>query len=204
MTEAFRVLVVDDEPARRELVGGFLVKRGFEAVLAEDGRAALELFKREPFDLVLTDQKMPGLSGIELIEAVRRQNPETPVIVMTAFGTIETAVAAIKAGAVDYLTKPLNLDELLHRVHQVRERQRLLRENRELRLALSERHRVEGIIGESGRMQELLSLVKRVASSDATVLIRGESGTRKELFARAIHYASPRASGPLVTVNCAA
>ncbi len=204
MAEVFRILVVDDEPTQLELVGGFLAERGFEVALAPDGQEALKRFGRESFDLVLTDQKMPGLSGLELIEALRAQDPEVPVIVMTAYGTIETAVAAIKAGAVDYLTKPLNLDELLHRVHQVRERQRLLTENRELREAIRERHRVEGIIGESGRMQEVLSLVRRVSASDATVLIRGESGTGKELIAKAIHYASPRASGPLVRVNCAA
>ena len=200
----FRILVVDDEPAQLELVGGFLRKRGFDVALAPDGREALQRFRREPFNLVLTDQKMPGLSGLELIEAVRAQNPETPVIVMTAYGTIETAVAAIKAGAAHYLTKPLNLDELLHRVEQVRERQRLVGENRELRQALGERHRVEGIIGESGRMQDVLSLVRRVAASDATVLVRGESGTGKELIAKAIHHASRRAAAPLVRVNCAA
>ena len=204
MTEVFRILVVDDEPTQLELVGGFLAKRGFEVSLASDGQEALKRFSRESFDLVLTDQKMPGLSGLELIEALRTQNPEVPVIVMTAYGTIETAVAAIKAGAADYLTKPLNLDELLHRVHQVQKHQRLLTENRELREALHERHRVEGIIGESGRMQEVLSLVRRVAPSDTTVLIRGESGTGKELIAKAIHYASPRASRTLVSVNCAA
>jgi len=204
VAEPFRILIVDDEPAQLELVGGFLGKRGFEVSLASGGREGLRRFGREPFDLVLTDQKMPDLSGLELLEAVRAQNPETPVIVMTAHGTIETAVAAIKAGATDYLTKPLNLDELLHRVQQVRERQHLVSENRELRQALRERHRVAGIIGESGRMQEVLSLVGRVASSDATVLIRGESGTGKELIAKAIHYASPRAAGPLVRVNCAA
>jgi len=204
VTEPFRILIVDDEPAQLELVGGFLRKRGFDVTLAADGTQALARVRREPADLVLTDQKMPGLSGLELIEAVRARNPETAVIVMTAYGTIETAVAAIKAGATDYLTKPLNLDELLHRVHQVREHQRLLVENRELRQALAERHRVEGILGESGRMQEVLSLVRRVAPSDATVLIRGESGTGKELIAKAIHYASPRAEGPLVRVNCAA
>jgi DNA-binding NtrC family response regulator len=204
VAEPFRLLVVDDEPAQLELLGGFLGKRGFSVSLAPDARAALTRFRREPFDLVLTDQKMPGLSGLDLLEAVRRQNPETPVLVMTAYGTIESAVAAIKAGAADYLTKPLNLDELLHRVEQARERQRLLTENRELREALGERHRVEGIVGESGRMQEVLSLVRRVAPSHATVLIRGESGTGKELIAKAIHAASPRAAGPLVRVNCAA
>ena len=204
MVKSFRILVVDDEPAQLELVDALLGKRGFEVSLASDGREALKQFRREPFDLVLTDLKMPGLSGLELLEAVRAWNPEVPVIVMTAYATIETAVAALKAGAADYLTKPLNLDELLHRVQQVHDRQRLLTENRELREALRERHRVEGIIGESGRMQEVLSLVRRVAPSDATVLIRGESGTGKELIAKAIHYASPQASGPLIAVNCAA
>jgi two-component system NtrC family response regulator len=204
MPAAFRILVVDDEPAQRELVAGFLRKQSFEVALAGDGRDALARFKQDAFDLVLTDQRIPGLSGLELLEALRAVTPEVAVIVMTAYGTIETAVAAIKAGAADYLTKPLNLDELLHRIRGVRERQRLLSENRELRLALAERHRVEGIVGESGRMQEVLSLVHRVAGSDATVLIQGESGTGKELIAKAIHYASPRATGPLVTVNCAA
>ena len=204
VAEPFRILVVDDEPAQRELVAGFLTKRGFEVVQAPGGEAALARFKQEPFDLVLTDQKMPGLSGLQVLEGVRAVTPETAVIIMTAYGTIETAVSAIKAGAADYLTKPLNLDELLHRIHRVRERQQLLRENRELREALAERHRVEGILGESGPMQEALSLVRRVAPSDATVLIRGESGTGKELIARAIHHASPRATGPLVKVNCAA
>ena len=204
MPEPFRILVVDDEPAQLELVGGFLRKRGFEVVEVSDGQAALERFGKEPFDLILTDQRMPALSGLELLEAARALHPEIAVIVITAYGTIQTAVAAIKGGATDYLTKPLNLDELLHRIRQVQERQQLLRENRELRDALQERYRVEGIIGESGPMQEVLSLVRRVASSDATVLIRGESGTGKELIARAIHYASPRAEGPLVKVNCAA
>ena len=204
MAEPFRILVVDDEPAQRELVAGFLAKRGFEVAQAPGGEAALARLKQDPFDLVLTDQKMPGFSGLEVLEGVRAVTPETAVIIMTAYGTIETAVSAIKAGAADYLTKPLNLDDLLHRILRVRERQHLLSENRELREALAERHRVEGIIGESGRMQEALSLVRRVASSNATVLIRGESGTGKELIAKAIHYASARAGGPLVKVNCAA
>jgi DNA-binding NtrC family response regulator len=204
MADPFRILVVDDEPAQRELVAGFLRKHGFDVVEAGGGREAVARFKQEAFDLVLTDQRMPDLSGLELLEAVRSTSPETAVVIVTAYGNIETAVSAVKAGAADYLTKPLNLDDLLHRVHQVRERQRLVAENRELREALAERHRVDGIIGDSGRMQEVLSLVRRVAPSDATVLIRGESGTGKELIARALHYASPRAAGPLVKVNCAA
>ncbi len=204
MPDAFRILVVDDEPAQRELVAGFLRKQGFDVVEADGGRAALTRFQQEPFDLVLTDQRMEHLSGLDLLRAVRAMTPEAGVIVMTAYGTIETAVAAIQAGASDYLTKPLNLDTLLHRIHAVRERQRLVTENRELREALAERHRVEGVIGESGAMQEVLSMVRRAAASDATVLVRGESGTGKELIARALHHASPRAVGPLVKVNCAA
>ena len=204
VAEPFRILVVDDEPTQLELVGGFLRKQGFEVAEAASGRAAVARFKQEPFDLVLTDQRMPDLSGLELLEAVRAASPETAVVIMTAYGTIETAVSAVKAGAADYLAKPLNLDELLHRIHQIQDRRRLLTENRELRAALAERHRVEGIIGESGAMQEVLSVVRRVAPSDATVLIRGESGTGKELIAKALHYASPRAARPLVKVNCAA
>ena len=144
------------------------------------------------------------MSGLELLQAVHTINPETPVILITAFGTIEAAVAALKHGAIDYLTKPLNLDELLYRIRQVSDRYRIINENRELREALQDRHRIEGIIGESGPMLEVLSIVRRVAPSEATVLIRGESGTGKELIAKAIHFGSPRARGPLVKVNCAA
>jgi two-component system NtrC family response regulator len=204
MSDQCRVLVVDDEAPQLELMSGFLARHGFGVQTARDGAEALARLQSEPADVVLTDHKMPGLSGLDLLDAARRLNPETAVIVMTAYGTIEDAVAAIKAGASDYLAKPLNLDELLHRLTQVRDRQQLLRENRELRQALQERHRVEGVLGDSGLMQEVLSLVRRVASSDATVLIHGESGTGKELIAKAIHYASRRADGPLVRVNCAA
>ena len=172
--------------------------------LADSAERALELFRQDAFDLVLTDQRMANMSGLDLLQAVHTINPETPVILITAYGTIEAAVAALKQGAIDYLTKPVNLDELLHRIRQVSDRYRIINENRELREALRERHRIEGIIGESGPMLEVLSLVRRVAPSEATVLIRGESGTGKELIAKAIHFASPRARGPLVKVNCAA
>jgi len=202
--EPFRILVVDDELAQRELVSGFLKKQGFDVTSAESGEKALEIFRQESFDLVLTDQKMPDMSGLDLLQAVHAINPETAVVLMTAYGSIEAAVSSIKGGAIDYLTKPLNLDELLFRIRQAGERRRLFIENRELREALQERHRIEGIIGESGPMLEVLSLVRRVAPSEATVLIRGESGTGKELIAKAIHFGSPRARGPLVKVNCAA
>jgi len=204
MPNRFHILVADDEPAQREMVSGFLKKQGFEVIAADSGEKALELFRQDTCDLVLTDQKMANMSGLELLQAVHAINPETPVILITAFGTIEAAVAALKQGAIDYLTKPLNLDELLHRIRQVSDHHRILNENRELREALQERYRIEGIVGESGPMLEVLSMVRRVAPSEATVLIRGESGTGKELIAKAIHYGSPRGRGPLVKVNCAA
>jgi len=204
MPNRFHILVVDDEPVQREMIGGFLKKQGFEVVAADSAERALELFRQDAFDLILTDQKMAHMSGLELLQAVHAINPETPVILITAFGTIEAAVSALKQGAIDYLTKPLNLDELLHRIRQVSDRYRIINENRELREALQERHRIEGIIGESGPMLEVLSVVRRVAPSEATVLIRGESGTGKELIANAIHFGSPRARAPLVKVNCAA
>jgi len=204
MAELFRILVVDDEATQRELVCGFLKKKGFEVIAAASGEQALQLFRQEPFELVLTDQRMPNLSGLALLKAVRAVNPEIAVIVMTAYGNIETAVEAMKGGADDYLTKPLHLEELLHKIQRIGERQRLYAENRELRAALESRHRIEGIIGDSGQMLEVISLVRRVAASEATVLIRGESGTGKELIAKAIHYAGPRAARALIRVNCAA
>ncbi|HUK39789.1 MAG TPA: sigma 54-interacting transcriptional regulator, partial [Candidatus Acidoferrales bacterium] len=164
----------------------------------------MDLFRQEPVELILTDQRMPNVSGLELLNAARAINPETHVMVVTPYGNIESAVEAMKAGASDYLTKPLNLEELRHRIERIRERCRLYAENRELREALESRHRIEGIIGESGQMLEVISLVRRVALSEATVLIRGESGTGKELIAKAIHYASPRATRTLIRVNCAA
>jgi DNA-binding NtrC family response regulator len=204
MAELFRILVVDDEAAQRELVCGYLKKQDYEVAAASSGERALELFRQEPVELILTDQRMPNFSGLDLVKAARAVNPETHVIVMTAYGNIETAVEAMKAGAADYLTKPLNLEELRHKIERIRERCRLYAENRELRAALESRHRIEGIIGDSGQMLEVISLARRVAPSEATVLIRGESGTGKELIAKAIHYASPRAARPLVRVNCAA
>jgi len=199
-----RVLVADDEPLQVELVSGFLRRRGFDVVTAPDGATALERLRARGVDVVLTDQRMPGVSGLALIEQARAIDPEIAVIVMTAYGTIESAVRAIKAGAGDYLAKPVNLEELLHRIDRVLDRRRLLQENRELRAALGERQRLEGVVADSAAMQEVLSLVQRVAPSEATVLVRGESGTGKELIAKALHHASARAGGPLVRVNCAA
>jgi two-component system NtrC family response regulator len=202
--DSLRIVVVDDEPAQRELIGGFLRKQGHEVFLAGNGLDALALVRERQVDLVLSDCRMPAMSGPELGLGIKAENPEIPLILRTAYGTVETAGQAMKDGAADYLTKPLDLEELLVRLARVAERTRLKSEVRELQRRLVERHRLEGIIGESGRMQEVLALVTRIAPSDATVLVRGESGTGKELVARAIHFNSLRANGPLVTLNCAA
>lgn len=202
--DPLRILIVDDEASQRELMAGFLKKQGHEVFLAGGGAEAVTRVKEMRVDLVLSDFKMPGMSGLELLRGVKAVNPEIPFILVTAYGTVETAVQAMKEGAADYITKPLDLEELLLRIGRVGEQVRLQSAVRDLQARLVERHRLEGIIGESGRMQEVLALVKQVAPSDATVLIRGESGTGKELIARAIHFNSSRAAGPLVTLNCAA
>jgi two-component system NtrC family response regulator len=203
-TPGFRILIVDDEKVQREILEGFLVKQGYEAMAAEDGQKALEKFKSGAFDLVLTDYRMPGMDGIQLLREVRRLQPETIVVIMTAYGTVGTAVAAMKEGAYDYLTKPIDLDELLLLTQRVEREVSLSQENRELKEQLREKFKVDFIVSASRQMEEALNLVGRVSQSSATVLILGESGTGKELIARAIHYSSPRADKPFVKVNCAA
>jgi two-component system NtrC family response regulator len=203
-TQKFQALIVDDEQIQREMLEGFLTKEGYGVGTAGDGAAALDQFKRAPFDLVLTDFRMPGMDGIQLLKELKRLNPEVVVVLLTAYGAVETAVRAMKEGAHDYLTKPIDLDELLLLIQRVERELGLSRENRELKEQLREKFKVDFIISASRRMEEALNLVKRAAPSTATILILGESGTGKELIARAIHYASPRADKPMVKVNCAA
>jgi two-component system NtrC family response regulator len=200
----FQILIIDDEKVQREMLAGFLNKQGYRTVAVEDGVKGLERFSAGSFDLVLSDFRMPGMDGLALLKEMKRRNPEAVVIMMTAYGTVNTAVAAMKEGAYDYLTKPIDLDELVLRIQRVEREALLKRENRELKEELRRKFRADFIITASGKMEEALNLVGRVAPSQATVLILGESGTGKELFARAIHYASPRAGQPLVKVNCAA
>jgi DNA-binding NtrC family response regulator len=198
------ILIVDDEEAQRTVLAGFLRKRGFEIVQAgcvADGLAAVGA---RAIDLVLTDLRMPGGTGLELLEGVRGLNPDIPVVVMTAFGAVASAVDAMKRGAADYLTKPIDLDELEVLVARTLERRALVTENRELRRQLETRHRLAGLETSNSRMAAAINTAARAAASRATILVRGESGTGKELLARAIHVASPRAKAPLVAINVAA
>jgi Nif-specific regulatory protein len=203
-TARFQILIADDEKVQREMLEGFLNKQGYKAVAVENGGKAIERFSLGIFDLVLTDFRMPGLDGIQLLKELKRRNAETVIVIMTAYGTVDTAVAAMKEGAYDYLTKPIDLDELLLLIQRVEREAGLTRENRQLKEQLREKFKVDFIITASRQMEEALNVVGRVARSQATVMILGESGTGKELFARAIHYSSPRAGKPLVKVNCAA
>jgi two-component system NtrC family response regulator len=198
------ILVVDDEEAQRKVLAGFLRKRGYAILTAASVDEALDLARTKVIDLVLSDLRMPGRTGLDLVQELRGINPEIPVVVITAFGTVDSAVNAMKGGAADYLTKPVDLDELEVIVGRHLERRHLASENRELRQQLQSRYRLEGLETSNPKMAQAINLAARAAASRATILIRGSSGTGKELLARAIHYASPRAKRPLVAVNVAA
>jgi DNA-binding NtrC family response regulator len=199
-----RILIVDDEANARTALAELLRDEGYAVETAADGFKALPKLDDFAPDVVVTDLKMPGLSGLELMEKVRERDPSCVVIVMTAFGAIETAVEAMRKGAADYLTKPVNVEELSLVLGRELERKRLRAEAGELRQRLSERHRIANIIGVSQPMQQVFDTVLQVAPSRATVLITGESGTGKELIAAALHEHSPRAKGPFVKLHCAA
>ncbi|MGE0452378.1 MAG: sigma-54-dependent transcriptional regulator [Vicinamibacteria bacterium] len=198
------ILVVDDEEAQRKVLSGFLRKRGYAVLQAGSADEALRLAGERTLDLALSDLRMPGKDGVALLDALRAQNPELPVVLMTAFASVKSAVDAMKRGAVDYLTKPVDLDELELLVTRTLERHALESENRALREELRARHRLEGLETANDRMAAAINTAARAAQSRASILLRGESGTGKELLARAIHQASPRARGPLVAVNVAA
>ncbi len=198
------ILVVDDEPLQRNILKEILDDEGYDTYSASSGEEGLKIIKEIKPDLILTDLKMEGIDGIEFIESLPKEPFDPPVIVMTAYGTISTAVEAIKKGAFDYLTKPLDKDVLLITVKRAAEKAELLKENLQLQKALFDKFKIEGIIGHSKKMVEAVEIMKKVCSSSVTVLILGESGTGKELAARAIHYNSPRKAKPFTAVNCAA
>jgi DNA-binding NtrC family response regulator len=199
-----KILIVDDEASIRKVLGFMLEENGYLVRTASSGAEALDAIEKDPPDLVLTDIKMPGMDGIRLLEEMRKLDDALPVIMLTAFGSVETAVEAMKLGATDYLTKPISRDELTLIVAKALRVRRLEEENSRLKESLRDSFHFENIVGLSPAMREVYDVISRVAATDATVLITGESGTGKELVARAIHFASPRKNARLVTVNCAA
>jgi two-component system, NtrC family, response regulator AtoC len=199
-----RIVVADDEEMARRSLGELLTQDGYDVLLAGDGEEALAHISQAAPDVLLTDLKMPRLDGEELLRRVRAGYPDVAVIIMTAHGTIASAVKALRAGAEDYLTKPIDVEELEHLLAAVLSRRRLVAETRLLRERLDDKYRFENIIGRSPAMLEVFRLVQQVAPSQASVLITGESGTGKELIAQAIHQRSPRREAPFVKVSCAA
>ncbi|HOD35026.1 MAG TPA: sigma-54 dependent transcriptional regulator [Syntrophales bacterium] len=204
MTRKNSILVVDDDLAHRTMLRTLLASWGYEVSEVDDGSAAVEAVHRQPFDLVLMDIRMIRLSGIEALGEIKDFNPAIPVILMTAYASVETAVEALKKGAYDYLTKPLDFDELKLAIERAMEHSRLREENRLLRESLGLQFDRRNLIGRSAVMTRLLETVAQVAPSEATVLITGESGTGKEVIAGAIHYNSPRREEPFIKINCAA
>ena len=202
--EKARILIAEDEKTQRDLLEGFLKKEGFLVEAVANGRQAIEKIKRDFFDIAFLDYKMPELDGLQTLREIRKRFPDLPVVMMTAYGTVETAVASMKEGALDYLTKPIDLEELLLIIQKVLERSTLIRENKDLKTRLQERYTFQNIIYGGPKMEEVMGLIARVAPSQTTVLIRGESGAGKELIANAIHYASTRSEKPFVKMSCSA
>ncbi|GAB4183499.1 MAG: sigma-54 dependent transcriptional regulator [Calditrichia bacterium] len=199
----FSILIIDDEEAQRLSLSRFLKKKGYQVLEAESGEKGLELLDEQSVDLVITDFRMPGISGMEVVKKVKNDNPHVEVIVITAYSNIEEAVEIMKQGAYDYLTKPINLDELAILIDRVREKHLLRTENQRLKEHLKENFKFEALVYQSREMEEVVNVASRAAASKASVLIRGESGTGKELIARMIHLASPRMNAPFVVVNVA-
>lgn len=203
--EPLNILVVEDGQTQREMLRDFLVAEGHVVGEAKDGAMAVDKVLSGQVDLLLLDYKMPGMDGLEVLKKVKEINPQIDVIMMTAYGTIETAVDAMKSGALDYITKPIELDELSLLIYRISERRTLIRENQILREKLWKKGiATDHIVYKNHKMETLINMVARVASSRATVLLQGESGTGKELFARLIHTTSPRSDKSMIVVNCGA
>ena len=204
MSDPATLLVADDDPGLRESLERTLTREGYRVVLASDGRAALERVQAGGVDLIVTDLKMPGLTGLELLRAAKAIMPDVDVILLTAFGTVEEAVKAMKDGAYDFLTKPFRREQLIKLIDKALERRDLIEQNRALKKQLEDLRATGQMIGASPSWRRMLTLVEQTADSSATILIQGESGTGKELVARTIHERSARRNGPFVAVNCAA
>lgn len=198
-----RILIVDDEVDALELMEELFQKNGYETYTARNGVEALNILREIEVDIMISDIFMPEMDGMALLDAVRKKYPDISIIMITAHGTIETAVEAMKKGAKDYILKPLRLDEIVAKVETISQLKSLIRENRYLKDKLAKKYNFENIIGKNKKMQELFDLIRDIAKTNSTVLIRGESGTGKELIANAIHFNSDRIDKPFVKVNCA-
>jgi DNA-binding NtrC family response regulator len=199
-----RILVVDDESKMRRLLQMFFEEDGYSVVQAETGEEALQLVNTSRVDLMICDMRMPRMNGIELLHRIKSMHADLPVIIMTAYGEVKTAVEAMRLGAENYVTKPLDMEELRILASRAMEKMSLIKENIHLKAELDSRFQVSDIVGKSKKMQDVFHLIEQVAATNTTVLITGESGTGKELVARAVHSKSPRSSKPFVVVNCAA
>jgi DNA-binding NtrC family response regulator len=204
MNQTERILIVDDEKIVRESLFHWFEEEGYEVTTADSGEAALKIFDKGKFDLLLLDMKMPGMSGLDLLKKVKTIDSESIVILITAFASVPTAITALKDGAYDYVTKPVDPDELAHLVKKGLEQKALKKENIQLKENIDEIIRPDNLIGESSQMKKIFDLIFTVAPADTTVMIRGESGTGKELVAKAIHINSRRKYFPIITVNCGA
>jgi len=201
----WKILVIEDDDTVRDVLHSFLVSRKFDVSLAENGETGLDMARAEKFDLILTDLVMPGITGMDVLKEVTTAATSVPVIVMTAFGTVQTAVEAMRNGAFDYVTKPFNLDELMIVLEKALSVSKLQKENVMLKRQLKKKYNFKGLIGDSPSMQTVYELIEKIADTDSTILITGESGTGKELIAKTIHYNNiSRAGGPFVPINCAA
>jgi DNA-binding NtrC family response regulator len=201
---ADRILVIEDDPGVAATVRLLLETRHFQPTLAATANAGIRFALAGGFDLIVTDLRLPDSNGIEVIRSIKTADPDATIILMTAYSTVENAVQALREGAVDYIIKPFDNDEFLHTVERALNERRIRRENAALKRKLKKAYSIDNIIGESEEVKKVLALIRRVAPADANVLIQGESGTGKELVAQAIHYASPRADGPFVPLNCGA
>ena len=199
-----KVLVVDDEKSIRVLLSGLLSQHGYHIFTASNGREALELIEKESVDVVLADIRMPDMNGMELLAEVTRRELSTTTILMTAYGSLQSAMEAMKAGAYDFITKPFKNDEVVLTLLKAEERENLKRENAALRRTIRQEYQFEGIVTQGPAMQEIFRTITKVAEYKSTILITGESGTGKELVARAIHNLSPRKKNPFVAINCGA
>ena len=203
-SERTRILVVDDEEIVRESLGGWLEKDGYTIACCPDGPCAIDKLKAERWSIMIVDLKMPGMDGLQVLEEAKKLQPELAVVIMTAYATVDTAVAAMKAGAYDYLVKPFDPEELSIMMQKIVSQQTLVRENVVLRQALKQEYRFRDLLSKSPAMQAVFELARTAARSSSTILVLGESGSGKEVLARAIHGESPRAEGPFVAVSCAA